>query len=178
MHPALRKGPLFYKKHPQFFTFVRKNIPIFHFFTKKHTSPHFISCLRTWVFLLWIHRHGEQCPCVRVCVCVSSAQAAVGSRVWATWRLLGPVCRLYWLHLPMYRRIFSTRPTLWYVTDIAAAVCILGPASAKFSVSSARQCLSCGGCLEMKRNIVWTALCCVVYFSRAQRYAHKYMSSS
>jgi len=137
MHPALRKGPLF----------LQKTSPIFHFFTKKHFPPfHFVPtdlCL-----LLWIHRRGEQCPCV--CVCVSSAQAAVGSRVSATWRLLGPLCRLYWLHLPMYRRIFSTRPTLWYVTDIAAAVCILGPTSAKFSVSSARQRLSYGGCLEMK----------------------------
>ena len=37
MHPALRKGPLFYKKHP----------PIFHCFFAKLT-PHFISCLRAW----------------------------------------------------------------------------------------------------------------------------------
>ena len=60
MHPALRKGPLFYKKHPhfplsftkstpQFTTFLQKNTPspIFHFFTKKH-PPHFIFCIRAW----------------------------------------------------------------------------------------------------------------------------------
>jgi len=31
MHPALRKGPLIYKKHPQFFTFLQKTLPPFHF---------------------------------------------------------------------------------------------------------------------------------------------------
>ena len=33
MHPALRKGPLFWKT-------------IFHFFLQKNPPPHFISCLR------------------------------------------------------------------------------------------------------------------------------------
>ena len=37
MHPALRKGPLFYQKTP----------PIVHFFNKK-TSSRFISCLGAW----------------------------------------------------------------------------------------------------------------------------------
>ena len=61
MHPALRKGPLFTKK-PILHFFYKKNIPMFHFFTKpfstfftKKTPPpfsifftkntHFISCL-------------------------------------------------------------------------------------------------------------------------------------
>jgi len=45
MHPALRKGPLFYKKTPPILHFFTKNTPhfplftkitaIFHFFTKK-----------------------------------------------------------------------------------------------------------------------------------------------
>jgi len=40
MHPALRKGPLFYKKHPHFPLFTNST------FTKH--PPHFISCLRAW----------------------------------------------------------------------------------------------------------------------------------
>ena len=44
MHPALRKGPLFYKKITPIFHFFNKRTPaIFHFFTKKHFSPfHFL----------------------------------------------------------------------------------------------------------------------------------------
>ena len=46
MHPALRKGPLFYQKTPPFSTFLTKphfppflqNTPIFHFLTKS-TPP-------------------------------------------------------------------------------------------------------------------------------------------
>jgi len=42
-------------------------------------------------------------------------------------------------------------------------------------VSSDRQHLSYGDCLEVKGNIIRTAACCVVYESCAQRlYAHKY----
>ena len=38
MHPALRKGPLFYTKHPPFPTFFTKKTPcIFHF--TKNTPP-------------------------------------------------------------------------------------------------------------------------------------------
>ena len=61
MHPALRKGPLFYKKNTPIFHFLlqkaplnlplffTKNTPspIFHFFAKKH-PPHFIFCIRAW----------------------------------------------------------------------------------------------------------------------------------
>jgi len=38
MHPALRKGSLFYNEHPHFPTFFNKN-PTFHFFTKKNNPP-------------------------------------------------------------------------------------------------------------------------------------------
>ena len=31
MHPALRKGPLFYTKNPPFSTFFYKKLPTFHF---------------------------------------------------------------------------------------------------------------------------------------------------
>ena len=48
MHPALRKGPLFYKKtHPHLPLFFQ-NTDIFHFFYKKTPPPHFISCLQAW----------------------------------------------------------------------------------------------------------------------------------
>ena len=39
MHPALRKGPLFTKKHSRFSTFFYKTPPISHFFYKKKHSP-------------------------------------------------------------------------------------------------------------------------------------------
>ena len=54
MHPALKKGPLFYKKNTSAFStflqknhfhfFLQKTPPIFQFFYKK-TPSHFISCL-------------------------------------------------------------------------------------------------------------------------------------
>ena len=37
MHPALRKGPLFTKK-PILHFFYKKNIPMFHFFTKPFST--------------------------------------------------------------------------------------------------------------------------------------------
>jgi len=41
MHPALRKGTLFYQKNTPYF--LQKAPPIFHFLTKKTTSPfHFL----------------------------------------------------------------------------------------------------------------------------------------
>jgi len=53
MHPALRKEPLHYRKHPPFSTFFyKKTPPIFHFlqktrfplfFTKKHLPFHFLT---------------------------------------------------------------------------------------------------------------------------------------
>ena len=65
MHHALRKGPLFTKKHPlhvplfyikNFFYFYNLPFSTFFFtkhlpfstFYKKHAPPHFISCLRAW----------------------------------------------------------------------------------------------------------------------------------
>ena len=67
MHPALRKGPHFYKntpifhffykktifrflqkKHPPFSTFLHKIPLIFHFFTKKHPPFHFLPMGLTW----------------------------------------------------------------------------------------------------------------------------------
>ena len=47
MHPALRKGPLFYKKKPTstFFQIA----PPFSAFLYKKTHPHFISCQRVCV---------------------------------------------------------------------------------------------------------------------------------
>ena len=38
MHPALRKGPLFYKKHPCF-PFFSKEHPLFHIFTRSKEVP-------------------------------------------------------------------------------------------------------------------------------------------
>jgi len=67
MHPALRKGPLFTKKHtPHFPLFYTKNTPHFPlfykntphfplFFTKKHPPFHFLptglntQCLRPYI---------------------------------------------------------------------------------------------------------------------------------
>jgi len=43
MHPALRKGPLFYKKNtPPIFHFFYKTPPIFTFFTKTHPQFRFL----------------------------------------------------------------------------------------------------------------------------------------
>ena len=52
MHPALRKEPLHYRKHPPFSTFFTKKTPpfstfykkpVFHFFYKKHPPFHFLT---------------------------------------------------------------------------------------------------------------------------------------
>jgi len=73
MPPALRKGPLFYKKRPPpifhffynppffhfltktplFSTFFYKSTPLFSTFYKKHPSPHFISCLMINREMFW-----------------------------------------------------------------------------------------------------------------------------
>ena len=64
MHPALRKGPLFYKKTPL----------IFHFFTKKHFPPfHFLPAdlgLFTVNSSAWWTMSVRLCVCVCVCVCL------------------------------------------------------------------------------------------------------------
>jgi len=56
MHPALRKGPLFYKKNPCFPLFFLQNTLIFYIFTK--APSHFISCLRAWAGVKnrWVSR--------------------------------------------------------------------------------------------------------------------------
>ena len=43
MHPALRKGPVFYKKHPPIFHFFKKHLNFPLFYQKKHPHPfHFL----------------------------------------------------------------------------------------------------------------------------------------
>ena len=68
MHPALMKGPLFYKKNIPHFPFFTTT-PHFPLFYKKH-SPHFISCL-------------QACDSLCVCVCVYTADGAESRvRLW------------------------------------------------------------------------------------------------
>jgi len=57
----------------------------------------------------------------------------------------------------------------WYVGQITVALL-----DCACPLSSSRQHLSYGGCLEVEGNIIITALCCVMYDSCARRHEHKY----
>ena len=74
----------------------------------------------------------------------------------------GLSCCAHWRHL--------LNTIEWSVCGSGVALCKLALAT----LSSNRQHLSHGGCLEERANIVTTAVCCVLYDSCAQRYAHKY----
>jgi len=83
MHPALKKGPLFTKKHicifhffykkTHFHFFLQKTPPIFQFFFTKKTPSHFISCL--WAGLLPGILH-----------CLKTIRNGVSKNIFLLWR--------------------------------------------------------------------------------------------
>ena len=178
MHPALRKGPLFFtKKHPQFSTVLQKNIPIFHFFTKKHFPPFYFLPADLGLFTVNSSAWWTMSACVCACVCLVP-KLPLGAACQPRDVCLDPsavctdsICQCTAGYFSRARRCGTSltlplQSAFWDLRPQSSPALPLDSVSAMVAV------------WRWRRNIVWTDLSGVVYFSCAQRYAHKYMSSS